>query len=94
MDTLQGGFYVNRGKLEFKTRHEEINDSDISDADEAPQQKKGTVSVLSDSTVPSFLQLFYKTVILLYTSKSSKLLRGFKASVQPHVNGNYGAFLH
>ncbi|KIH60724.1 hypothetical protein ANCDUO_09014 [Ancylostoma duodenale] len=42
MDTLQGGFYVNRGKLEFKTRHEEINDSDISDSDEAPQPKKGT----------------------------------------------------
>ncbi|RCN41902.1 hypothetical protein ANCCAN_12116 [Ancylostoma caninum] len=42
MDTLQGGFYVNRGKLEFKTRHEEVNDSDISDSDEAPQPKKGT----------------------------------------------------
>ncbi|KAK6027428.1 hypothetical protein OSTOST_06540, partial [Ostertagia ostertagi] len=42
MDTVQGGFYVNRGKLEFKTKHEEVNDSDISDADESQQQKKGT----------------------------------------------------
>ncbi|VDM56174.1 unnamed protein product [Angiostrongylus costaricensis] len=42
MDTVQGGFYVNRGKLEFKTKHEEINDSDISDSDDTPQPKKGT----------------------------------------------------
>ncbi|VDL77204.1 unnamed protein product [Nippostrongylus brasiliensis] len=34
MDTVQGGFYVNRGKLEFKSRHEEVNDSDISDVEE------------------------------------------------------------
>ncbi|RCN33527.1 hypothetical protein ANCCAN_20648 [Ancylostoma caninum] len=54
MDTLQGGFYVNRGKLEFKTRHEEVNDSDISDSDEAPQPKKGTVSVWCYSTSLSF----------------------------------------
>ncbi|EYB81461.1 hypothetical protein Y032_0383g381 [Ancylostoma ceylanicum] len=49
MDTLQGGFYVNRGKLEFKTRHEEVNDSDISDSDEAPQPKKGTKRVVVSS---------------------------------------------
>ncbi|KHJ95302.1 hypothetical protein OESDEN_04754 [Oesophagostomum dentatum] len=44
MDTAQGGFYVNRGKLEFRTRQEEVNDSDISDAEEAPapQPKKAT----------------------------------------------------
>ncbi|KAK5986606.1 ubinuclein-2, partial [Trichostrongylus colubriformis] len=42
MDTVQGGFYVNRGKLEFKTKHEEVNDSDISDGDESQPQKKGT----------------------------------------------------
>uniref|UniRef100_A0A158P9Z4 HUN domain-containing protein n=1 Tax=Angiostrongylus cantonensis TaxID=6313 RepID=A0A158P9Z4_ANGCA len=42
MDTVQGGFYVNRGKLEFKTKHEEVNDSDISDSDDTPQPKKGT----------------------------------------------------
>ncbi|XGW18067.1 hypothetical protein V3C99_002569 [Haemonchus contortus] len=42
MDTVQGGFYVNRGKLEFKTRHEEVNDSDISEVDDSQPQKKGT----------------------------------------------------
>ncbi|KJH45392.1 hypothetical protein DICVIV_08559 [Dictyocaulus viviparus] len=40
MDTVKGGFYVNRGKLEFKTKHEEVNDSDISDIDDLPQQRK------------------------------------------------------